>query len=217
MTRGGEAELRQEGSGGTTSSPLEPFVTLLDLDQGLLTPEREVVTRTFGEMKSMYLESDSEHSEDALVYRVYLSPVPARNSEIQCSTTILEPGMVGSEYFMTKGHFHQVRDRSEVYIGLGGEGRLLLATEDGEYRVHEIRRGTVHYIPGWWAHRTINVGSDPLVFFAAYVGDAGHDYGTIEEQGFPVLVVHGDEGLRIVPNPRYDGGQGPLGGEGGPE
>jgi glucose-6-phosphate isomerase len=47
------------------------------------------------------------------------------------------------------------------------------------------------------------VGDEPLVFFAAYVGDAGHDYGTIEEEGFPVLVVKGDAGSEVIENPRY--------------
>jgi glucose-6-phosphate isomerase, archaeal len=35
------------------------------------------------------------------------------------------------------------------------------------------------------------------------VGDAGHDYATVEERGFPVLVVRGDKGPEVVPNPRY--------------
>jgi glucose-6-phosphate isomerase len=42
-----------------------------------------------------------------------------------------------------------------------------------------------------------------LVFYGAWIGDAGHDYGSIEQQGFPVLVVAGDGGPEVVPNPRY--------------
>jgi glucose-6-phosphate isomerase len=66
-----------------------------------------------------------------------------------------------------------------------------------------MRRGTVNYIPGGWAHRSVNVGDDQLVFFAAYIGDAGHDYETIERKGFPVLVVKGQNGPEIVANPGY--------------
>jgi glucose-6-phosphate isomerase len=104
---------------------------------------------------------------------------------------------------MTKGHFHQARDRAEVYLGLAGEGRLVMATEDGRHAVEPIRRGTVSYVPGGWAHRSVNVGDRPLVFFAIYVGDAGHDYRTVERTGFPVLVVAGADGPEIVANPRY--------------
>ena len=180
---------------------LEPFTTLLDMDLGTLDPEREVVERRLADMRGMYLEEPEDG--DALVYRVYAIPVPATGSNLLCSTTGLEPGSVGREYYMTKGHFHRIRDRAEVYVGLAGEGRLVMATEDGRHAVEPIRRGTVGYVPGGWAHRSVNTGQHPLVFFAAYVGDAGHDYGTIEREGFPVRVVAGDRGPEIAADPRY--------------
>lgn len=179
----------------------DPFTILMDLDTGRLDPLRDSVERTLGDMDGMYLTEIDNPEEVA--YRVMLMPVPEENSEIQCSTTLLEPGLVGDEYYMTKGHFHQIRNRSEVYVGLSGEGRLVMATEDGDHRVEPIRPGTVNYVPGGWAHRSVNVGDETLVFFAAYVGDAGHDYGTIEDRGFPVLVVRGEEGPDIIDNPRY--------------
>ena len=180
---------------------LDPFTVLMDLQSGALDPTAETVERRLSDMRGMYqVEPDGD---DQVIYRVLLIPVPERNSEIQCSTTILEPGVVGDEYYMTKGHFHQVRDRSEVYIGLAGEGLLVMATEDGDHAVEPIRPGSVNYVPGGWAHRSVNTGSEPLVFFAAYVGDAGHDYGTIETRGFPVTVLRGTDAPRVVPNPRY--------------
>lgn len=181
---------------------LQPFTTWLDFEAGILEPDRATVERRLSDMKGMYLE---ESGGDDLVYRVHLIPVPQENSEIQCSTTVMQPGKVGREFYMTKGHFHEVRDRSEIYIGLAGSGKLLMATEDGEWVVEPIEPGSVSYVPGGWAHRSVNVGDDELVFFAAYVGDAGHDYGTIEAQGFPMLIVGGPEGPEVIPNPRYRG------------
>jgi glucose-6-phosphate isomerase len=181
---------------------LEPFTTLLDLRTGLLEPVREAVERRLSHMAGAYLEQ-SEGLGDPVIYRVYGFPVPPTNANVVCSTTVIEPGTVGREYFMTKGHFHEVRDRAEVYLGLAGQGRLLLATEDGRHVVEPIRAGTVNYVPGGWAHRSVNVGDEALVFFAAYVGDAGHDYGTIEQRGFPVLLVSGERGPEVVENPRY--------------
>lgn len=180
---------------------LDPFTVLMDFQSGRLDHVRDTVERRLGDMAGMYQEK--VEAPETLVYEVLQLTVPEENSEIQCSTTILQHGRVGEEYFMTKGHFHEVRDRSEVYIGLQGEGRLVLATGAGDYTVEPLRRGTVNYIPGGWAHRSVNVGDEPLVFFAAYVGDAGHDYGTIEEEGFPVLVLRGDNEPRTVDNPRY--------------
>jgi glucose-6-phosphate isomerase len=180
---------------------LEPFSTDVQAD-GTLTPERLTGEQRLSHLRAIY-EAVPESMPDQVVYRVYSMPVPERASELQTCTTVLEPGTVGREYFMTKGHFHAVRDRSEVYLGLSGEGLLLLATEEGDHRVIEMSKGTVAYVPGGWAHRSANTGSDPLVFFAAYVGDAGHDYATVLERGFPILAVMGDDGPRIVENPRY--------------
>jgi glucose-6-phosphate isomerase len=181
---------------------VEPFTTLLDLTSGRLDPELDITERRLSDMLGMYLEG-SELKGDPLIYRVYGIPVPPTTGNVLSSTTVIEPGTIGREYFMTKGHFHEVRDRAEIYVGLSGEGRLLMATAAGEHVVEPMRRGTVNYVPGGWAHRSINVGDEPLVFFAAYVGDAGHDYATIEEEGFPVVLVKGDGGPEVVENPRY--------------
>jgi glucose-6-phosphate isomerase len=181
---------------------VQPFTTFVDLASGRLDPEFEVTERRLSDMAGMYLEEDLGEG-DPLIYRVYGIPVPATTGNVLSSTTVIEPGTVGREYFMTKGHFHEVRDRAEIYLGLAGEGRLVMATEDDAHAVQPMRRGTVNYVPGGWAHRSVNVGDEPLIFFAAYVGDAGHDYTTIEAKGFPVLVVKGDEGPEVAANPRY--------------
>ena len=180
---------------------LTPFTTLLDLANGRLEPERDVTERRLSDLDG-YFQIGTDSSDD-IVYRVFGIPVPETNSEVLCSTTVLEAGEVEGEYFMTKGHFHTQRDRAEIYIGLSGEGRLVMATEDGRHAVETMRQGTVNYIPGGWAHRSVNVGEDPLVFFAAYIGDAGHDYEAIERRGFPVLVTKGEDGPHVVENPGY--------------
>jgi glucose-6-phosphate isomerase len=180
----------------------DPFTTLMDLDHGALDPARAMLERRLSDMAGYFL-TETGDSDDPLIYRVHMIPVAETNAEIQCSTTVLEPGRVGDEYYMTRGHFHAIRDRSEIYVGLAGEGRLVMATEDGRHAVEPLGPGTVSYVPGGWAHRSVNVGDDRLVFFAAYVGDAGHDYGTIAQRGLPVVVVAGDAGPEVVANPRY--------------
>jgi glucose-6-phosphate isomerase, archaeal len=174
-----------------------PFSTWIDWSTGRLDPDREPSERRLRDMAGYYLDERGA-DPDQRVYRVYAVPVEETCSEIQCSTTIVEPGRVGDEYFMTKGHYHVVRDRSEIYLGIRGEGRLVLATEDGRHTVEPILPGVVSYVPGGWAHRSVNVGEEPLIFFAAYVGDAGHDYSTIERRGFPVRIMSGPDGPRVV-------------------
>ncbi len=95
---------------------------------------------------------------------------------------------------MTKGHFHTILDTSEIYYGLSGRGMMLMETPEGQVDWKEIGPGEALYVPGRWAHRSINTGTEPLVMFFVYRGDAGHDYGTIEEKGYRKLVVERAEG-----------------------
>jgi glucose-6-phosphate isomerase len=184
---------------------LEPFSTAIDLASGRTDPERKVTERRLADLEGLFIEAVGEQRGGELAYRVFEIPVPVSGSNLASSTTVLEPGKVGDEYFMTKGHFHAKRERSEIYLGISGEGRLVMGSEDGEPRVEVMEPGSVNYVPGGWAHRSVNVGSAPLVFFAAYPADAGYDYATIEDEGFPVLVVERDGGPEVVPNPRYRG------------
>ena len=186
-------------------SLMEPFTTVIDLADGALTPQRKLVERTLGDMDGMFAVPVPESRLSEVVYRVSEIPVPIVEGNLLSSTTTIEPGTVEGEYHMTKGHFHAKIDRAEVYVTLAGEGRLVMATEDGTPAVEPMRRGTINYVPGRWAHRSVNVGAEPLVFLAAFPADAGYDYKTIEERGFPVLVLERDGVPEVVPNPRYRG------------
>lgn len=179
---------------------LQPFSVHVDFETGVLAPDPVVLERTLSDMTGYFLvEPDS----DGLAYSVHEIRVPATNNNLLSSTTVLLPGKVGTEYFMTKGHFHAVRDRAEIYLALSGEGLLVMATEDGEVSTVEMRPGIASYVPGHWAHRTVNTGDEPLVFYAIYIGDAGYDYATIQEEGFPVVVVDNGNGPEVVDNPRH--------------
>jgi glucose-6-phosphate isomerase len=121
---------------------------------------------------------------DPLVYEVYENRRPEAAGELLSGLSILHPGRVGNEYFMTKGHYHQVRATAEIYYCLQGKGALLMENEAGETSVEELRPGHVTYVTPYWAHRSINTGEDDLITFFVYPGNAGHDYATIDAAGF---------------------------------
>lgn len=104
-------------------------------------------------------------------------------------STVVEPGQVGEEFFMTRGHFHAKRNRGEYYTTVQGSGILLLMDEARCSRVEEMAPGSLHYIPGFTAHRAVNTGNTPLIFWACWPSDAGHDYETIAEHGFSQRVL----------------------------
>ena len=96
---------------------------------------------------------------------------------------------MGDEFYMTKGHYHQVPDTAEIYLCLRGEGYMLMKTVEGDCKWERFEPGRMVYVPPYWAHRTVNTGEAPLVSFCVYPGEAGHNYGDIEKQGFPVRVM----------------------------
>lgn len=102
----------------------------------------------------------------------------------------LMPGKIGDEYNMTKGHLHSWREAAEFYVGLTGEGMMLLEDEaSGESRMVPLRPHGAVYVPGRTAHRTINTGSTPLTYLGVYPAQAGHDYDAIARKNFRCVVV----------------------------
>ena len=80
---------------------------------------------------------------------------------------------------------------------------MVMETPEGDTSVEALTPGKVLYVPPRWAHRSVCTSrQEDLVTFFAYPGNAGHDYGTIERQGFRKLVLDGENGPEIVDNPR---------------
>jgi glucose-6-phosphate isomerase len=188
---------------------MEPSKTQLNMQTGIIEPVGKVTRRQLSDMRHMYADTEAEErilaeEGDRLIYEVYAVDLPEEEGHMPHSTTIIYPGRVGDEYHMTKGHFHAKRDRAELYMGLAGEGVLLLQTGEGVVRSVAMEPGTLAYVPPYWAHRTINTGEQPFVFLAVYPGDAGHDYGTIEGQGFAQILVRRDGQPTLIDNPRYE-------------
>jgi glucose-6-phosphate isomerase len=84
-----------------------------------------------------------------------------------------------------------------------------METPEGDSAVEELTKGKVLYVPPRWAHRSVNIDSEEdLVMFFVYPGNAGHDYGTIETQGFKKLVMEIDGKPEIIDNPRWTSPEG---------
>jgi glucose-6-phosphate isomerase len=183
-----------------------PFSFDIAMPQGVPTQYDNHITRTLSSMQGQFADRQAYQAmladEDVLLYEVYEIARPQEASELLHGTSIVHPGKVADEYFMTKGHFHAVLETPEIYYCLKGEGMMVMETPEGEWSVQELRPGRVLYVPARWAHRSVNTGHEQdLVTFFIYPGHAGHDYGTIERQGFRKLVVERDGQPQVVDNP----------------
>ena len=183
--------------------------TLVDFDlKSGLSTSKKPLQRYLSNMKGIFSDQaacDAQLAkENVLIYEFFDMGVPESSGEIAYGTSITYPGKVGDEYFMTKGHFHTVLDTAEVYYCLSGHGYMLMENPEGDWEAQELTPGKAVYVPGRYAHRSVNVSSDePLVTFFAFPGHAGHDYGTIETQGFRKLIVERDGKPAFVDNPKW--------------
>jgi glucose-6-phosphate isomerase len=128
---------------------------------------------------------------DPLVYDVYLvEPASPSGWDMSYGTTILHPGRVGDECFLTRGHLHKPDDRPEISYVMSGDGVMLLAEVSpeatGTASTEHVRLspGLVAYADGRYAHRVVNTGSSDLIFFSVWPSDTGHDYETVARPGF---------------------------------
>ena len=131
--------------------------------------------------------------QNPLIYSV-ASVEPAQgDGQLHYGIGKLMPGKIGLEYYFTLGHFHVHRPAAEFYIGLSGQGLMLLQDEStGETQGQPLKPNTAVYVPGHTAHRTINTGDIPLTYLGIYPAEAGHDYGIIAEQNFSKVVLEID-------------------------
>ena len=190
-------------------SNIKPFVLDFDLASGFCKSGKvKPIQRRVSNMASQFADEAAARAlvenGDPLLYEFYGLDLPEDDPGVlQFGTTILYPGKVGQEYYMTKGHFHTILDTCEIYYCLKGHGAMLMETPEGDVDFKELRPGEALYVPGRWAHRSINLGDEPLVMFFVYRADAGHDYGTIEEKGYRKLVVEQDGKPTLVDNPKW--------------
>ena len=178
-------------SNAPSSAPAAEFAAPINVNfqSGELTGAGvKSLVRTISDLTGIFRDEAARRALDpnAVIYRVQThAPAPeGAAGGLFWGTTFIEPGLVGDEYFMTKGHHHADRSRSEFYLTTAGLGALILMDENRRTTFQPMRPGTLHYIPAHTAHRVANTGETVLSFLACWPSDAGHDYESIAREGF---------------------------------
>ncbi|MCL2864708.1 MAG: cupin domain-containing protein [Lachnospiraceae bacterium] len=181
------------------------FVVDFDLDTGK-SDSAVTSKRPLSVVKDIFLDTDAAaeilKKEDPMIYEFHELGAPERKGDLAFGTTVIYPGKIGNEYYMTKGHFHTILETAEVYYTLQGAGYMVMENPEGDTIEKPLKKGDAVYVPRRYSHRTVNTGSEPLVLFYTFDADAGHDYGTIEENGYRKMIVEEDGKAVIVDNPR---------------
>jgi glucose-6-phosphate isomerase, archaeal len=140
---------------------------------------------------------------DYVVYAVASWSQDSGDGALSFGLGTIQPGRIGEEYHLTRGHYHAWRDAAEVYVGVHGAGGIVLQTEDGVERFVPVAAGEIVYVPGATAHRTVNTGDEPFVYLGVYPANAGHDYGSIADDNFRLVLIAGPDGPRAVKRTTY--------------
>jgi glucose-6-phosphate isomerase len=182
---------------------MKPFGTDFDLVNGIMKDPEAHVVRLASSMRGHYKDAKALEAliaqDDPVHYEVFERNIPEQAGQVKFCISKTYPGTVNGECFMTKGHYHQVSGTAEIYLCLRGEGYMLMKLSDGSSAYERFLPGRMVYVPPFWAHRTVNTGDEPLISFCAYPGDAGHNYGDIEKEGFPVRVFKRGGKVQILP------------------
>jgi glucose-6-phosphate isomerase len=195
-----------------TSAPrfTPPAALRVDPASGRMEPATRHYEKRLRDLSGLYADEAAfgkllVGQTDAVVYEVWEHRASSDAGDLVFGTSVMKPGQVGDEFFLTRGHQHARADRAETYFCQAGRGVMLMEAPDGAVSALEMTPGIMLYVPPFWIHRSVNVGEGTLVTVFCYDAAAGQDYGIIERSGGmrSRVVADGKGGWRLVENPRW--------------
>ena len=191
------------------SSPL-PAAVFVSPSTGDMTGRTRRYEKRYDDLAGLFLDEAAYEAVARtrgadVAYRVDEFRPSDNAGDLIFGTSTLYPGRIGDEFIFTRGHIHAVGDRPEIYHCQSGRGVMLMELADGTVRAEEMTPNSVVYVAPHWIHRSVNVGSEPLVTLFCYPADAGQDYEIIARAGGmrDLIVDDGAGGWKRVANPRY--------------
>jgi glucose-6-phosphate isomerase len=167
-------------------------MTFTDLATGIISGAAVTEARkTVGDLRDYWAEDSAIVDPCEVLYRTQTlwSAPDGTEGAVLWGNTVLMPGRVGEEFFMTRGHRHVKTSHGELCVTVSGRGALLLMDAGRATRMEEMTPGSTHWIDGTLAHRTVNTGEEPLIFLCAWPADCGHDYEEILAHGFSASLI----------------------------
>lgn len=188
----------------------EPHLCNISIAAGALGNGNGHYKKLYRDLAGLYADSDAfdeilAEKAERIAYEVTSYTPGSKTSDLIMGVTRMEPGKVGREFYLTRGHIHANGDRPEIYQTLAGRGIMQMESPDGEVRLIEMGPQQICYVPPFWIHRSVNIGEEDLVMFFAYPADSGQDYGIIERSGgMRVRIMSdGEDGWTAEDNPTW--------------
>jgi glucose-6-phosphate isomerase len=173
-----------------------------------------VTVRSLDDVRPML--RDPECSGPEHLYTIYMDVKAPGVTEalggrgLGYGAVVYNHGVLGREFLRSQGHVHSVAPEtgvgySELYEFWHGRG-LVYMQSSGEDEVEDVivveaGPGEKVAIPPGWAHATVNIGDEPMVFGAVYAPAAELLYEPLRRRGGTAHHVLADGTLEV--NPAY--------------
>jgi glucose-6-phosphate isomerase len=188
----------------------EPLQFCVEPSTGHMTEASRRYVKRFSELAGLYADGAAYQAMlpalgGSEVYEVWEYTPSEATGDLIFGTSVMRPGLVGEEFFLTRGHRHALVSRSEIYYCQAGSGVMLMESPQGTVRALPMVAQSIVYVPPHWIHRSVNIGADRLVTVFCYAADAGQDYDVIAQSGgMRMRVVRdGAGGWKLVDNPAW--------------
>jgi glucose-6-phosphate isomerase len=137
---------------------IDPFAVQVDLLEGIMQDPEARIERHASDMHGYYADEEAlqrliDSRQDPIHYETFESKVPEEYGQLKFCMSKLYPGVVGDEFFMTKGHYHTTIETGEIYLCLKGKGLMMMKLSNGTCRWEEFTAGRLVYVPPYWANR----------------------------------------------------------------
>ena len=166
---------------------IDPILADFKIITGNLPQATGHYSKTFDELEGMY-ENEQEFQKmllkwrNRVVYEVWEHRSSENKGDLVFGTSVMKPGRVGDEFFLTRGHQHKKAYCSETYFCLRGKGVILMESPEGEVKALKLEKGQLVYVPPFWFHRSVNIGDSELITLFTYNSDAGQNYEILKKR-----------------------------------
>jgi glucose-6-phosphate isomerase len=193
-----------------STEAIPPAGLSVDPSTGRMENATRRYQKRFADLAGLYADAAAyaallQELGSTIVYDVWEHRASEAAGDLVFGTSVMRPGRVGDEFFLTRGHQHERADRSEMYYCQAGSGVMLMEHPNGTVRAVPMTPQAIVYVPPHWIHRSVNTGAETLVTVFCYAADAGQDYQVIEDAGGmrARVVSDGAAGWRLVDNPGW--------------
>ena len=189
---------------------IDPVLVNFKKITGNFTQATGHYSKTFDELEGLYgnemeFQKMLPKWKNRVVYEVWEHRSSENKGDLLFGTSVMKPGLVGDEFFLTRGHQHQKSYCAETYFCLSGKGVILMESPDGDIKALKLEKSQLVYVPPLWLHRSVNIGDSELVTLFTYNSDAGQNYEILKKSGgMRKRVVQKDNnGWTLVANTRF--------------